>query len=159
MNFRARLAVAAVVVHGPDVLVSWRLDGRSPRGFVTATAGCGETPEAAAVRKVWEETGLLVAAGSVLGTRLHPRTGVFMYYVSAWPVRRTRAEVRPGSGLAGARWVSFPEAADLMPRMAEPVRQYLGRRHEWLRNGSIRLHSRATWMWVKVLVWKHQRKR
>jgi 8-oxo-dGTP pyrophosphatase MutT (NUDIX family) len=42
----------------------------------------GESPEDAAARELLEETGLRARAAGVIGSRMHPRTGVRIVYVA-----------------------------------------------------------------------------
>src|SRR6266478_6273931 len=63
---------------------------RGPRGnppwtFPAGKIESGESPEPAAVRETWDETGLRIRAGDVIGSRIHPLTGVPIAYVAATP--------------------------------------------------------------------------
>ena len=60
----------------------------------------------------------------MIGSRVHPRTGVVITYVAAVPLAET-VVVAAGEELIKVRWVGWPEAGDLMGGMHEPVREYL----------------------------------
>jgi 8-oxo-dGTP pyrophosphatase MutT (NUDIX family) len=94
-----RLVAAAVITRGQEVLISRRLDGRPPWAFVAGTIEAGETPQAAAVREVAEETGMTVTAGLIMGQRTHPATGRVIVYVTAVPL--TGSADRPVAALTG----------------------------------------------------------
>ena len=79
---RPEVAVA-IVTSGSDVLVGRRRDGDPPWTFPGGKIEPGEVPENAAVRETLEETGLQVRATGVIGSRVHPRTGVRIVYVAA----------------------------------------------------------------------------
>jgi 8-oxo-dGTP diphosphatase len=118
---------AAIVTSWLGVLISRRVDRNPPWSYITGRIEPGESPAAAAVREVAEETGLVVSVGEVLGSRIHPATGRHLIYVSAEPVSGTEVSVRAGSGLSAVRWASLAEAEALMPGMFPPVRAYLAR--------------------------------
>lgn len=120
---RPAVAVAIVTSH-LGVLVGRRRDGNPPWVFPGGKIEPGESPEDAAAREVLEETGLRVRATGVIGSRVHPETGVAITYVAT--VRTVRAgAVAAGDELAEVRWVSLTEAKELMPGMYKPVRQFL----------------------------------
>lgn len=123
---RPKRVAAAIVVSGEGVLITRRLDGKPPWGFVTGEVEPGERYEDAAVREVKEETGLEVrVAGEAIGRRSHPVTGVTMIYIPARPVRGTDVFVGDEAELAEVKWASLDEALSLLPDMFEPVREYL----------------------------------
>lgn len=119
-----QVAVAIVTSH-LGVLVGKRADGTPPWTFPGGKTEPGESHAKAAVREVWEETGVEVTAGEVIGQRVHPQTGVTVVYVAAVPARGTEAHPVAGQGLAEIRWVSLAEAVDRMPGMFGPVRHHL----------------------------------
>lgn len=55
------------------------------------------------MREVKEETGLRVAAGEVIGRRVHPKTGRTTVYMAATPTRGTDAFVGDEEELAEIR--------------------------------------------------------
>lgn len=125
-EMRAARPVVVVIVTSPrGVLVTKRRDGRPPWGFVSGEVEPGEQPGDAAVREVKEETGLEVAAGRVIGQRVHPATGRGLVYMAAVPPHKTDAFVGDDSELSEVRWVTPAEAERLMPDMFGPVRRYL----------------------------------
>jgi 8-oxo-dGTP diphosphatase len=121
--------VAAIVTSHRGVLVTQRLDGVPPWGFVTGKIEPGESPADAAVREVKEETGLEVQHGEIIGQRLHAVTQRLVIYMTARMARGALTEVFNGdlTELTAARWMNLAEAAELLPDMFEPVRKYLGR--------------------------------
>jgi NADH pyrophosphatase NudC (nudix superfamily) len=119
--------VAAIVTNGMAVLIGRRNDGKPPWTFIAGEIEPGESPEDAGVREVKEETGLLVRATSVIGRRVHPKTGRTMIYMSAEPTHGTKVFVGDTEELAEVRWATLSEADELLPGMFEPVRDHLER--------------------------------
>jgi 8-oxo-dGTP pyrophosphatase MutT (NUDIX family) len=117
--------VAAIVTSDKGVLVGRRNDGKPPWTFIAGEIEPGESPADAAVREVKEETGCVITAGEVIGRRVHPKTGRTMIYMAARPVHGTAVFVGDSDELAEVRWVSLPEADELLPGMHEPVRAHL----------------------------------
>ncbi len=62
--------VAAIVTSRLGVLVGRRWDGDPPWTFPAGKLEPGERPEDAAVCETWEETGLRIRAGGVIGSRI-----------------------------------------------------------------------------------------
>jgi 8-oxo-dGTP pyrophosphatase MutT (NUDIX family) len=121
--------VAAIVTSPRGVLITQRLDGVPPWGFVTGKIEPGESPADAAVREVKEETGLEVQHGEIIGQRLHPVTQRLVIYMTARLAKGASSEVFNGdlTELTAVRWANLAEAAARLPDMYEPVRKYLGR--------------------------------
>ena len=78
------MVAAAIIAHGGRVLLVRRRVAEGPLWwqFPAGKVEPGETPTAAAVRETREEVGLIVEAGHVLGSRIHPVTGREMVYVA-----------------------------------------------------------------------------
>lgn len=121
------LVAVAVVTSELRVLIGRRVNGTPPWAFPSGKVERGESPDAAAVREVLEETGLRVRSAGVLGQRVHPQTGRALVYVAAEPVHGNAVRVDAPSELAEVRWASLARAAELLPGMFEPVRAYLGK--------------------------------
>lgn len=105
-----------------------------PGGVVDAD----EDPRSAAVREAWEEAGVKVRAGRVLGvfSASWPDRLVLMY--EAWPVDATEADPSPvhAHEIDAAEWVNLDEALDrLVPHVAEQVRLCLSDPGGTLRQG------------------------
>lgn len=124
--------VAVVVVSERGVLIGRRRDGTPPWIFIAGKVEPGESPPEAAVREVMEEAGLQIAVEREIGRREHPATGRSMVYLACRPVGGTDATA-DGQELVEVRWISLPEAVNLLPDMHEPVRAYLAREigHPW----------------------------
>lgn len=122
-----RPVVAAVVTSERGVLAGKRADGHPPWTFIAGEVEPGERPEDAAVREVKEETGLEVAAGRVIGRRVHPDTGRTLIYMAARPTHGTEVFVGDERELTEVRWLSLAEADELLTGMHAPVRAYLSR--------------------------------
>jgi 8-oxo-dGTP pyrophosphatase MutT (NUDIX family)/transcriptional regulator with XRE-family HTH domain len=121
--------VAAIVTSDRGVLVGHRVDGKPPWTFIAGEQDSvkDENPADTAVREVKEETGLRIAAGEVIGERVHPKTGRTMVYLAARPTHGTDIFVGDEDELTEVRWVSLAEADELLPGMFEPVRAHLAR--------------------------------
>jgi 8-oxo-dGTP pyrophosphatase MutT (NUDIX family)/transcriptional regulator with XRE-family HTH domain len=122
-----RPVATAIVTSHLGVLVGQRHDGEPPWTFISGEIEPGESPADAAVREVKEEADLRVVAGELIGEREHPKSHRQMYYLAATPTHGTEIFVGDSDELAAVRWVSLPEADELMREygMFEPVREYL----------------------------------
>jgi 8-oxo-dGTP diphosphatase len=120
------VAVSVVTSH-LGVLVGRRRDGNPTWTFVGGKIEPGESPEDAAVRETLEETGLRTRATGVIGSRVHPRTGVRVVYVAAVPVDDRDAVTARPEELSEARWASLGEVTGLMGEMSYPARQHMTR--------------------------------
>ncbi|REF35542.1 ADP-ribose pyrophosphatase YjhB (NUDIX family) [Thermasporomyces composti] len=76
----------------------------------------GESDEDAVVREVWEETGLAVTVGRLLGTAQIPTADGDIQVVRDYEcavVDPSRSDPRPGDDAADARWVTLEEVRRL----------------------------------------------
>jgi len=118
---------AAIIVQDGRVLMVRRAVGEGellwqfPAGAIEA----GESPEQAAVRETLEETGLKVEAASLIGQRVHPKTGREMSY-TACQVIDGEAHVADAEELDAVAWVTLAEIPEYVPYgLFEPVQAYL----------------------------------
>jgi 8-oxo-dGTP diphosphatase len=117
----------AIIVDGGKVLMARRRakEGELSWVFPGGAIEAGESPEEAAVREVSEETGLKVEAVKPLGDRIHPKSGVPMFYVA---VRLVGGEARVADDeeLDAVAWVSHGEIPEYVPYgLFGPVQEYL----------------------------------
>lgn len=120
--------VAAAIITSPlGALIGARVDGKPPWTFIAGEIEPGESPEDAAVREVKEETGLVVTVDTVIGRRVHPKTGRTMIYVAASsPSGSTEVFNGDPAELSEVRWATLSQLDDLMGGMVyEPVHKYL----------------------------------
>src|ERR1700728_1955953 len=70
-----------------------------------------------------------VQHGEIIGQRLHPVTRRLVIYMTARLAKGASSKTFIGdrTELSAVRWVSPAEAAELLPDMFQPVREYLGR--------------------------------
>ena len=121
-----RVVVTAIVTSEHGVLLCRRRDGKPEISLPGGEWEDGESAEECAIRETAEETGLTVTVGPVLGERIHPRTGRRMIYYPALPVGDdTRIKVGDPDEHSEVMWVAWPDAADLLPGLFEPVRTHL----------------------------------
>jgi 8-oxo-dGTP diphosphatase len=123
---RPAIAAAVIVQDGRLLLVQRRVSEGSlswqlPAGAVEP----GETFAEAAVRETAEETGLVVAAVTTLGERVHPDTGRLVGYV-ACRVQEGTAHVADTDEVQDIAWVAPAELIGYVPRgFATVVQNYL----------------------------------
>jgi 8-oxo-dGTP diphosphatase len=120
--------VAVIATSAEGVLITKRLDGKPPYGFLTGEIEPGESPADAAVREAKEEAGLTIRAAETIAERIHPKTNRLMYYMAAKPVHGTKVFVNDDQELAWVGWLSLAEADERMAEyggMYEPVHEYL----------------------------------
>ncbi|WP_318201073.1 NUDIX hydrolase [Streptomyces sp. SCL15-4] len=118
---------AAIITSGDRVLMVRRRvkEGELSWQFPAGGIEEGETPEEAAVRETLEETGLKVEAVSLIGQRVHPKTGREMSY-TACRVIDGEAHVADEDELDSVAWVTLAEIPGLVPYgLYEPVQKYL----------------------------------
>jgi 8-oxo-dGTP diphosphatase len=120
---RPAIAAAVIVQDGRLLLVQRRVSEGSlswqlPAGAVEP----GETFAEAAVRETAEETGLVVAAVTALGERVHPDTGRLIGYVDC-RVQDGTAHVADVDEIQDIAWVAPAELGSYVPRGFAPVVQ------------------------------------
>lgn len=121
--------VAAVITSPRGILISQRVKGDPPWGFLAGKVEPDESPAEAAVREVREEVGLVVyPAPHELSRRVHPLTGKTVIYLVCTPRGSLDVSVRDTKELLAVKWASMEEAEKLLTDLHEPVREYL--RHE-----------------------------
>jgi 8-oxo-dGTP diphosphatase len=112
---KSAIAAAVIVQDGRLLLVRRRVaEGSLSWQFPAGQIEPGESPEDAAVRETFEETGLVVAARRLLGDRVHPNTKRRMYYVEADALAGT-AYVADTEELDAVTWVKSSEITDYVP--------------------------------------------
>jgi 8-oxo-dGTP diphosphatase len=120
------VSVAIIVDHGKVLMARRRAtEGEISWVFPGGAIEIGESPEEAAVREVTEETGLKVEAVKALGDRVHPKSGVPMFYVAAHLVGG-EAHVADADELDAVAWVSLDQIPEYVPYgLFGPVQEYL----------------------------------
>jgi 8-oxo-dGTP diphosphatase len=125
------VVACAIIVH-PDrrgVLMEHRRDEAPPYTFPAAEILPGESPAQALIRRVPQETGLDIDVDHILGSRVHPRTGHFMRYLTAhlrYPGRADQAAAQDGDPDADSvAWVTRDQVRELAPDLFEPVSRLL----------------------------------
>lgn len=86
----------------------------------------GEELAAAVVREVYEETGLLVAAGRVVGEVQRPGPGGVIYEITDFAVELVGGRLRPGDDAQDARFVDSVELSQLplSPGLHQTLRRW-----------------------------------
>lgn len=117
---------AAIITSDLGVLIERRQDRIPPWTFPAAELHPGESPAAALIRRVPEETGQSITVDHIIGRRIHPKTGRVMIYLVA-TAHGTDVAIGDPEDLAEVKWASVEETRELMPDMFPPVREYLDR--------------------------------
>lgn len=120
------ISAAIITLDDKVLMVRRRIsEGELMWQFPAGAIEPGETPEQAAVRETLEETGLKVEAASLIGQRVHPKTGREMSY-TACQVIDGEAHVADAEELDAVAWVALGEIPEYVPYgLFEPVQQYL----------------------------------
>ncbi|MFJ3289961.1 NUDIX hydrolase [Streptomyces sp. NPDC086669] len=120
------ISAAIITSEGRVLMVRRRVkEGELSWQFPAGAIEAGESPEEAAVRETLEETGLKVEAASLIGQRVHPKTGREMSY-TACAVVDGEAHIADADELDAVAWVSLGEIPKYVPYgLYEPVQEYL----------------------------------
>lgn len=126
MDNRPPIASAVIVKDGRVLLTRrrqregallWALPGGAIEGI--------EAAQDAAVREVFEETGLVVAARHILGSREHPATNRHIMYVACAAVAG-KASVVDGDELDAVEWIDITHLNEYVPQgFYEPVQKHI----------------------------------
>jgi ADP-ribose pyrophosphatase YjhB (NUDIX family) len=112
-----RIPCAGAIVHDDAGRLLLIRRGREPgRGLWSLPGGrCepGEDAAAAAVREAYEETGLVVTAGAVVGRVERPGPGGAVYVIDDVAGAVVGGELRAGDDAADVRWVDAAALAAL----------------------------------------------
>jgi 8-oxo-dGTP diphosphatase len=118
---------AAVVVDNGRVLLVRRavVEGDLSWQFPAGGIEDAETPEEAAARETFEETGLSVDGTLLIGERVHPQTGRHIFYVVCRLISGD-VSVVDAEELAEVAWTTRDELPSYVPSgLFEPVQRYL----------------------------------
>lgn len=120
------ISAAIITSEGRVLMVRRRVkEGELSWQFPAGAIEAGESPEEAAVRETLEETGLKVEADSLIGQRIHPKTGREMSY-TACEVIDGEAHVADTDELDAVAWVALGEIPEYVPYpLYEKVQEYL----------------------------------
>lgn len=120
------ISAAIITENGRVLMVRRRVkEGELSWQFPAGAIEPGESPEQAAVRETLEETGLKVEAASLIGQRVHPKTGREMSY-TACSVIGGEAHVADADELDAVAWVALEEIPEYVPYgLYGPVQEYL----------------------------------
>ena len=114
----------AIITSDRGVLIEHRKDGIPPWTFPAGEVGVGETAAACLERKVPQETGVQITPTTMLGRRVHPRTGRIMVYITA-SAEALDAAVGDEEDLDAVEWAGLDEVRERMPDLYPPVREHL----------------------------------
>jgi 8-oxo-dGTP diphosphatase len=91
------VAVGIVLTEG-SVLMLKRSQKEGPLqwAFPGGKLESGESPESAVLREILEETGIRCEVSQTIGKRVHPDTGVSIYYVACSVVDGVATNMEPG---------------------------------------------------------------
>lgn len=118
--------VALAIITSPrGVLIERRKDGIPPWTFPAGEVQVGETAAACLERRVPEETGVTISPTTMLGRRVHPRTGRIMVYITASAVDDADPVVGDTDDLDAVEWAGLDEVKERMPDLYPPVREHL----------------------------------
>lgn len=119
------IAAAIIVANGRVLLARRRVaEGELSWQFPAGAVEPGESPQEAAVREAYEETGLNVEAVRRLGERVHPATGRTMVYVACNVVAGT-AQVGDADELVEVAWADRAGLTGYVPYpFYGPVQEY-----------------------------------
>jgi 8-oxo-dGTP diphosphatase len=120
------ISAAIITLDGKVLMVRRRIsEGELMWQFPAGAIEAGESPEEAAVRETLEEAGLKVEAASLIGQRVHPKTGREMSY-TACTVLDGEAHVADAEELDAVAWVALDEIPEYVPYgLFKPVQAYL----------------------------------
>ena len=107
------LAAGGLVLRGDDVAIVHRPkydDWSFPKGKLDA----GEDFEEAALREVWEETGLRCSLGRALGDATYTDNKHRSKLVRYYEMRPQSGEFSPNDEVDELRWVPLADACDLL---------------------------------------------
>ncbi len=86
----------------------------------------GESDADAVAREVWEETGLVVRPGELVGTVQRPGPDGAVYEIFDYAAELVSGQLRPATDATDARWVGDGELLDLRcsPGLVDALRSW-----------------------------------
>ncbi|RKT52428.1 NUDIX hydrolase [Saccharothrix australiensis] len=123
---RPPIAAAIITQNGRVLMVRRRVsEGSLSWQFPAGEVEPGESSVEAAAREAHEETGVTASDGTLLGERVHPKTGRTMVY-AAFNQVTGEASVVDDEELDAFEWVSHSQLPEYVPYgLFEPVQEYL----------------------------------
>lgn len=115
----------AIITSDRGVLIEHRKDNIPPWTFPAGEVEPGETAAACLIRRVPAETGIEITPVTMLGRRIHPRTGRVMVYITASASGEPDPQVLDTDDLDAVEWAGLETIRERMPDMYQPVREHL----------------------------------